>query len=311
MGIRLFVEVLDHAPDTLTWRERHALSVLAETANDNTRECWPGIEDDPVIARRMRLPARSSRYEVMQALRTKKAIETVSAGRRGSRAVYRIVPMAPAQGPETPDPNAETGSGNSGHRVREPQTQTDEQGPGNPDPNEEKGSGNDPERVREPRTQGPGNPDPFPSHPSSPQEEEASTAGAATVPPSVAARQLTAEEKVEFGNFWTLYPKSKDYEKTLEQWTAAVIAGADPKQITAAAVAYAREKAGEEWRYIKFSANWLKARGYEDKYAPEPNGKPALKAVGSKRHQPYEPPADHSVYQMGFETHARPQASGQ
>ncbi|NWF25284.1 hypothetical protein HW130_03225 [Streptomyces sp. PKU-EA00015] len=104
-------------------------------------------------------------------------------------------------------------------------------------------------------------------------EEEASSAAP--------AREISSEDKREFGSFWALYPKSKDYGKTLEQWTAAVAAGADPKQITAAAVAYAREKAGEEWRYIKFSANWLKARGYEDKYAPEPNGKPQLRAVGA------------------------------
>lgn len=152
---------------------------------------------------------------------------------------------------------------------------------------------------------------PFSSDSSAPQEEEASTQGVATAPPSAAARDLTADEKKEFGNFWALYPKSKDYEKTLEAWTAAVLEGADPQKITAAAVAYAREKANEEWRYVKHSANWLKARGHEDKYAPEPNGKPNLRPVEGKRHQPFQPPADHSVYQNGFHTHARPQAAGE
>ncbi|MET4670769.1 hypothetical protein ABID94_003653 [Streptomyces sp. PvR018] len=168
MGIRLFVEVLEHAPDSLTWRERYVLSVLAENANDGTRECWPGIEDDPVIARRMRIPGRSSRYEVLRALREKKALETVSAGRRGHRAVYRIPTLGPALGPGTTDPNVSTGSGNSGHSVQEPRTLTAEKGPETTDPNSEKGSGNDVVRVRERPLQGPETTDPFPSVPSVP-----------------------------------------------------------------------------------------------------------------------------------------------
>jgi hypothetical protein len=177
VGIRLFVEVLDYAPDTLTWRERHALSVLAENANDATRECWPGIEDDPTIAHRMRLPGRSSRYEVLKALREKKALEGVSAGHRGRRAVYRIPVLGPAKGPETPDAFDPKGSGDSGLSVQEPRTQSEGKGPENPDPMTEKGSGNDPERVREPHGKGPGTPDPSPSDPSTPsaskQEEPA------------------------------------------------------------------------------------------------------------------------------------------
>ncbi|MFH9072721.1 hypothetical protein [Streptomyces alboflavus] len=166
MGIRLFVEVLDHAPETLTWRERYALAVLAENANDSTRECWPGIEDDPAIAHRMRLPGRSSRYEVIKALRKKGALEGVSAGHRGRRAVYRIPALRSAKGPGSPDPIDEKGSGNPGQSVQEPRTQSEEKGPETSDPMSEKGSGNDPERVREPHGKGPETPDPFPSVPS-------------------------------------------------------------------------------------------------------------------------------------------------
>lgn len=113
-------------------------------------------------------------------------------------------------------------------------------------------------------------------------------------------REISAEEKKEFGNFWALYPKSKDYDKTLEEWTAAVLAGADPKQITTAAVAYAREKAGEPFQYLKHSANWLRDRRYEDKYAPEPNGKPHLKAVGGQRHTPFQSTTSPDAYANGF-----------
>lgn len=114
---------------------------------------------------------------------------------------------------------------------------------------------------------------PYSSDSSAPQEEEASSAASG-------AREINPEDKVEFGNFWALHPKSQDYDKTREAWVTAVLAGTDPKQITAAAVAYAREKAGTEFRWIKSSANWLRERRYLDRHAPEPTGKPNLHVVG-------------------------------
>lgn len=270
MGIRLFVEVLEHAPDALTWRERYALAVLAENANDSTRECWPGIEDDPAIAHRMRLPGRSSRYEVLKALRAKNALESVTAGHRGRRAVYRIpnlgpVTADPGKGPGTPDPMSQKASGVPGQSVQDSRTQPDGKGPGSPDPMEEKGSGNDPERVREPHGKGPGFPDPYSSYPSrTPHEEEGGATAAAE------RREITAEEKLDFGRFWQLHPKSRDMSKTRTEWITAVIGGADPKKITAAAEAYAREVTDTEFRFVKQSANWLRERRYEDKYAPAP-----------------------------------------
>lgn len=52
MGIRLIVEVLDHAPPTLSAAERLLLVVVAENANDTTREGWPGMD---VLCRRVGL----------------------------------------------------------------------------------------------------------------------------------------------------------------------------------------------------------------------------------------------------------------
>lgn len=115
----------------------------------------------------------------------------------------------------------------------------------------------------------------------------------------------------EYGNFWLLHPKSKDPEKTLAEWKAAVAGGVAPAKITAAAVAYAKEVAGHPYQFVKLSANWLRDRRYEDKYAPEPSGKPNLRTVGGKQHQNYQPPTDHSVYQNGFNSYARPPASGE
>lgn len=124
-------------------------------------------------------------------------------------------------------------------------------------------------------------------------EEEASSAAASP-------RDLTPEEKQEYGNFWLLHPKSKNPDKTRELWTAAVLSGVDPKKITAAAVAYAKEKAGEPFRFIKQSDNWLRERRYEDKFADEPTGKPNLRSIQGTGHRPFEPPPSHVYQQKGF-----------
>jgi hypothetical protein len=63
-------------------------------------------------------------------------------------------------------------------------------------------------------------------------------------------------------------------DKTRAEWIAVVLAGADPKKITAAAQAYAHEATGTEFRFVKQSANWLREHRYEDKYAPAPEPTP-------------------------------------
>lgn len=82
-----------------------------------------------------------------------------------------------------------------------------------------------------------------------------------------------------FGEFWLAYPKSRNKDATLTAWRTALAKGADPREIITAAIAYAREKQNEDFQYVKYSANWLREARYEDKYAPEPNGRPALRAV--------------------------------
>lgn len=120
--------------------------------------------------------------------------------------------------------------------------------------------------------------------------------------PSSAAREFSDEDMKEYGNFWLLHPKSKNPDNTLDLWKAAVASGTDPKEITAAAVAYAKEKAGEPFRFIKQSDNWLRERRYKDKFAPEPKpgGKPDLQAVDGKRHRPYQATTDPAAYANGF-----------
>lgn len=122
---------------------------------------------------------------------------------------------------------------------------------------------------------------PYSSDPSTPHEEEAS---------SVAPIDLKL-----FGEFWITYPKSRNKDATLDAWRTALAAGADPRQIITAAQAYAREKAGEDFRYVKYSVNWLRERRYEDTYAPEPTERPQLRAV-SGGWQPWTNPVDQDAY---------------
>lgn len=122
---------------------------------------------------------------------------------------------------------------------------------------------------------------PYSSDPSTPHEEEAS---------SVAPIDLKL-----FGEFWITYPKSRNKDATLDAWRTALTAGADPRQIITAAQAYAREKAGEDFRYVKYSVNWLRERRYEDTYAPEPTERPQLRAV-SGGWQPWTNPVDQDAY---------------
>lgn len=116
---------------------------------------------------------------------------------------------------------------------------------------------------------------PYSSYSSSPQKEAAATQAPSTAPPSGGTREITEEDKREFGAFWAVHPKSRDMDKTRAEWIAAVVSGVDPKKITGAAKAYAHEVVGVDFKFIKQSAGWLRERRYEDKYeaalaAPKP-----------------------------------------
>jgi hypothetical protein len=167
MGWQLVREAEDHGPDSLTWRERFALSVLANAAMDSTRECPHGMEDNPDIVRRLRL-GRSERYSVIASLCDKGALIQVERGRNGVRAVYAIAPFATLaylMGPGNPDPSPVD------NRLKGPgfpdasPVDNAPKGPGNPDASEggamlkgpgftSEGSGFDP-------LKGPGFPDPI------------------------------------------------------------------------------------------------------------------------------------------------------
>lgn len=288
MGIRLIVEVLDHCPSTLTHREKLALVVLAESARDRTRECLPGIENDEKVARRMKLPSRSSRYEVLHALRLKGAVEVVSGGRKHSRAVYRIAFMAPAQRPENPDPEMPAAS--PVQRPANPDAETAAQGPENLDADspaaEFSGSGKSGLRVRESRTQGPENPDPFPSTPSIPSlKDSLSLAAVAAEPPAPSAPG--------FDDFYAAYPKKVARGAAEKAWAKAIKSGADPARVVEAARVYAKQRRGQDPKFTAHPATWLNQARYDDE--PDEPQFPPLRAVAGG-YEPFRNPTDDDAY---------------
>ena len=100
VGIRLVAEAMDAVDLGLTWRERVILIVLAETARDDTRLCWPGYEGDDERAATFRRRVDCSRtqfYATLSALVSKGALETEKHGHKGQQAVYRVLPKRPAR----------------------------------------------------------------------------------------------------------------------------------------------------------------------------------------------------------------------
>lgn len=101
MGNRLGDEVLDHAPPTLTHREKLVLLVLAKDANEATRRTWLSVED-PKILKRAGV-SRSQMYAVLKTLQSKGVLKKVEGGRKHGFAKYELLTMGPPQRPGIPD----------------------------------------------------------------------------------------------------------------------------------------------------------------------------------------------------------------
>ena len=175
MGSRLYVEVLDYAPTTLTHREKLALSVLADDARDSTRITWSSVESEKTLRRAQ--VSRPQMYEVIKALVKKGVLEKVAAGQKTGTAKYRILPLQcpvlpdtdpdaqgpdsadtdDSQGPETPDPGPELeGPGipdtDPAQHPETPDTDAEAQCPENPDTDESQCPETPDVSVRESRT---------------------------------------------------------------------------------------------------------------------------------------------------------------
>ncbi len=94
------LEVMDDAPDWLTWRERYVLMALADNFNDDTRLGWPAYDGDGERSVKFRRRARCTRrqfYETLGELIDKGVIVVEVSGHNGRQAVYRMPPLASAK----------------------------------------------------------------------------------------------------------------------------------------------------------------------------------------------------------------------
>lgn len=124
MGIRLIVEVLTSAPEALTHREKLLLVVLAEDANDDTRQTWNSVERPEVL--RAAKVSRSQLYAVIKSLIAKRALTRLAAGQKNGTAKYKIPAFATPQCPGIPDTDTPP------QRPSSPDTDASQR-PGNPD----------------------------------------------------------------------------------------------------------------------------------------------------------------------------------
>ncbi|MFK0140666.1 hypothetical protein [Streptomyces murinus] len=286
MGYQLRRDLREALGPDITGLQRAVALEIADDANEDTRISWATLEElarwtgakDSAVVRNALKRLAASGWEFRIPIGIAKKDGRVMYAKPGIRMTFRVPDfhteaMAPPMERATAPP--------IGGAVATPQgvaTAPSEGATATPEtpqggaPAHSEGAGA--------HSEGAGAP-PYSSDPSSPHEEEAS---------SVAPIDLKL-----FGEFWITYPKSRNKDATLEAWRTALAAGADPRKIITAAQAYAREKAGEDFRYVKYSVNWLRERRYEDTYAPEPNGRPHLRAV-SGDWQPWQNPTDQSVY---------------
>ncbi|NGO67149.1 hypothetical protein [Streptomyces boncukensis] len=168
----MIVDILNHAPRSLTHREAYVLVALAEDANDDTRTTWNSVER-PEMLHRARV-SRSQMYAVLKTLTGKGALERVAAGQKNGAAKYRIPAFSTV--PQCPG-NADTDDGSQcpGSRDAEgsqrPGTADPDLGvqcPDSPDTEPSQCPGN--RDVSVPGSGTPTPPDPSPTTPSASQQ---------------------------------------------------------------------------------------------------------------------------------------------
>lgn len=280
MGIRLFVEALDHAPSTLSHRERLLLGVLAEDANDDTRLTWSSVQD-PKILRRASL-SRTQLYEVLKALIAKNTIKKVAAGQKNGTAKYVILPLAP-QCPAERD--AETPGQSPAPQDTEPPQRpvhrdTDGKFSVPPDGTRSESQSPAPRDVSVPSS---GTPTPH-----------SSDTDISTPPPATPAPRAPQPDAAAFDAFWDAYPRKVAKGNARTAWAKAIKRGAAPEAITAAAARHADHwrRLGTQPRYIPHPATWLNGERYDDALEPAPqHAQPPL--PGAPR---YTDPAERGIF---------------
>ncbi|MFD5081889.1 hypothetical protein ACFWOG_04505 [Kitasatospora sp. NPDC058406] len=257
MGIRLVVEVLRHAPETLTHREKLLLVALAEDANDDTRLTWSSVEDSKILVGAK--VNRAQLYDVIKKLIAKSALARVTAGQRHAAAKYKILNLV--QGQEIPDTEPEL----QGQEIPDTDQSQCQQ-----IPDAEKGFS-----VRESLTRSKSQCQEIPSL--SVRESLTPTPLLLEIDnsPSPRASPTPVEQPDPFDAFWTAYPRKTAKADARKAFAAAIKAGADPNTLPSTV---ARHHAhwiaeGRQPQYFPYPATWLRKGSYDDELiAPQPAG---------------------------------------
>ncbi|MFD7791001.1 hypothetical protein [Streptomyces sp. NPDC059759] len=308
MGYPLYREVKKWAPPTLTHREKLAAMVLADDANDVTRETFSSVVDPDILRFAMVKNDRDMR-KILTRLVEEDVLERVVVGGNGRAAKYRFRYLAPAAPTTVAGPN-QTDNGTAAPDVAGPE-RTANSGVGGPNETANSGDGQGaggPERTGYSGVAGPNRNScrsesdlPTPSSSSSrssttsmPGEPATDTDAAdgtlfaepapSAPPVEKAPPRRTSASSSEpthpdaFDAFWQAYPRRTAKRDAVRAWNKAITDGTSPDQILQATRAYAIERHGEPPKFTKHPATWLNKGCYDDEPLPA-------------RHQPHSNPA--------------------
>ena len=285
MSIRLINEVMDHAPQDLTFAERLALVVFAEDANKDTRELVHPLSW-PAFANRIGVKTEKQVWNLAAALVRKGVLVCLQRGQKYRPARYQIPMLNTSQLPEIKDLSDVSATRNRG-------PEEDVQVPENRDLKNPQGV--DSEDLRS--SQVPENRDlseaapyketlSFKTNPKKPplEREAPGTLTLVDVEIEIVApkRRGPVGDSEEFARFWHAYPRKIAKPAARKAWTKVVAAGVDVELVISAAEFYSLRRIGENPKYTPYPAKWLNDERWED--TPDPDYvEPSKRAVAMQR----------------------------
>jgi hypothetical protein len=75
---------------------------------------------------------------------------------------------------------------------------------------------------------------------------------------------VRADLAARFDEFWAAYPRKIQKQDALKAWREVRRKRVEPERIIVGARRYARLKAGEDPKFVRHPASWLRAGGYDD-----------------------------------------------
>lgn len=96
MGYKLYREVMDYAPGTLTHREKLLALAMADDANEHTRVTW-NTPYDPKIMRRAMLTSKEQVKKVLRKLKSARVVKSLGHAHNGNEAKFQILHLAPVE----------------------------------------------------------------------------------------------------------------------------------------------------------------------------------------------------------------------